>query len=459
MTTQIIDVSFPQGARGVATGKLAVGMKRLAIRPGALRARGVGIDTNDYNINGVDVDFVLSDNGKSYLAPLTADQESQVRSFSSSVKKAQEPPPPPADPPPPPEPLGPFPSKVPLTSTLTPFEDAYRIWSEEMRPHYWAIVDRERPAFSSEEASMYYLFRGKRNALANHNGEHGVVNLHSDLEQSIEDAGEWLVEWEAFMSWYDSQAMTEEKYAAYIGVDRLGADTLKTAHDKALAAAREATADISPKTGAYATTWREAAATAREEADVVYVQVGQGTTSARDGFNSARSVYNSFRKEVAAKVAAVKSRLALFDDPGAVDNPLSVIIDDIVQAGVETGLTPHDTWNSRDDGHVWFTDANDEAYFFALGGLYQVLGSAPGGGLRRVPYDAMEPVIAKTYGNNNPVSHADLIHYTSRDVNTFVASDAGRVFQDRGSLIKSIKWNFETLADESYPGRKNPFAA
>ena len=346
------------------------------------------VDQTVYVINGVQIDLEPYRNyGHVYTATLT---DEEITTLLGSV----------AEPPPPP--LPPFPPEVGIDSNRTPFDLANRLRSK-MRERFQAYRGGRKDAMTPAQVQRYYMLRSNRNTLRSWR-RGGRATLRMKIMESLAATRAWVESWDDFLTWYDSQEPTEEQFSA-----------------------RNGGIDIDSQ--------------GREERDG-YV----ATWDWRQRFDSDVRAHRRLRDRIADSLADAKDRLGLYDESDQSQDLVNNVVTEALAAGVELGLTPHDVWNERNDGAVWFTNEEDQAFFFSLLAL------------SRGSFDLLDELAPRDYPTLFP--HADLGRTAIQGSSVVPSKDLGKVtILAAGDGFTRIRHYFDDLADEDYPGENNPFAA
>ena len=175
---------------------------------------------------------------------------------------------------------------------------------------------------SREERIKYFVYRQNRYYTRDWHKKHKEA-LMERVERSMTETKQWVQNHERLLDWFESAMPTEETYM------------LKT-----------------------------------------------GTTSVhQSGFASDKSTFSMFLDRMRGEVEVVKEQLELMDEEGS---SIDMVRDELIAGiAVNTGLDPHDDWNDRDDGCVWFTNSETgENYYYQMtylapsfGGKYEVVHS------------------------------------------------------------------------------------
>ena len=320
-------VSFSEGANSLFDSNSSTRLFRsggrpiLVLAPGnRVKAWGSGLTSIGMTINEVDITgkFVEGNNGL-YQAHLTAEEFNGILTSPASTGSQM------TSPPETPEQRE-YVNCLQKNTEFTPVELANMSWRDEI-PVYQAWRRDSSVNFSPERRQQYFLLRGWRNYVTRWRNS-VKSSLIDDIEDSLDSASIFIEKHETFLDWFEGQSPTEEDFTGRNGIDDVDS------------------------TGSYS---------------------GDGYTATfswRQRYDNEVRMHTRLYNKIRNKVDAIKARVSNFVDIGEDDTVLDSVITEILSVGSELGLMPHESWNRRNDGVVWFTHSQTQKnYFFSLSSL------------------------------------------------------------------------------------------
>ena len=259
-----------------------------------------------------------------------------------------------------------------------PLEDAFNQYKKMRSRGGWRRLDREGRV-------LYFFFMQHRNFTRNWRRRQ-KQELHDKMEKGLRDCAVWLEKANAFADWFDTQAITEERYIHFHGSIE-GSETR---------------------------------------------EMSGGTISVKrsDAFESKARVHRFFANKVREAIEEVQDSYDSFD----MDDPDFGLSEQIAAAGHELGLELYDPYNDRDDGAVYLVDPEtDRIYYFALAWFHTMT--------RKWTPVARVSVLDERYRHDRwkDVCVAPL-NRTAMNVPPATYPDYMRVFRDHFGMFDSIEY-------------------